>query len=232
MASVFGLDLGGATNPFAGVGSSIGTNFLTALIWLIVIIALGVVAFMFWNNSKYRYNVEIYENMNKGGYTRSGRDKAKLVKLGDGGEMILFLKKRKVFRTAYGKKMDANTFWFAIGQDGYWYNVTLGDLDAKQGMLDIEPIDRDMRYMHVAIRKNIQDRYRKGTFMDKWGGWVLAGVFMIIMFLGIWFLLSKMGDTTNAMAVAQSNSAELLRANTEILDKLANLMSNSGVKSA
>jgi len=157
-------------------------------------------------------------------------DKARVVRLGDGGEMIIKLKKRKCFRTAYGRKMGPNLYWFAIGQDGYWYNVVLGDLDAKQGMLDIEPIDRDMRYMHVAIRKNISQRYNKTSVMDKYGGWILAGIFMIIMFLGIWFLITKMGDATSTLAQTQSVSIEVMKGNKEILSALNNLISNSGLK--
>ena len=80
--------------------------------------------------------------------------------------------------------MGPNIYWFAIGQDGYWYNVVLGDLDAKMGMLDIEPVDRDMRYMHVAIRKNIQDRYKKIGFMEKYGTIVMNSIFLLIMLLG------------------------------------------------
>ena len=95
--------------------------------------------------------------------------------------------------------MGTNTYWFAVGQDGYWYNCTLGDLDAKMGMLDIEPVDRDMRYMHVAIRKNIQDRYKKQNFMEKYGTIVMNGIFLIIMLVGLWLLISKMGKAADIM---------------------------------
>jgi len=42
----------------------------------------------------------------------------------------------------------------------------------------IEPVDRDMRYMHVAIRKNITERYRKVGFMEKYGVMVFSGIFI------------------------------------------------------
>jgi len=232
MAQIFGVEMGDVALPGQGMFAGVGANTLQAVIWLAVICGLGIVGWLFYVNSKYKYKIEIYENLGGTGYVKSGVDKARLLRLGDGGEMIIKLKKRKVIRSAYARKMGHNLIWFAVGQDGYWYNVVLGDLDAKQGMLDIEPIDRDMRYMHVAIRKNIQDRYRKQNFMDKYGGWLIAGIFMIIMLLGVWFLISKMGDTADALALGQQTSIELMRAQKDILGQLSNLMSNSGVTPA
>ena len=203
MASLFGLDLGVDPASFVS-GSSFGTMFtISALIFVIAIIAgIGI---WIWNQKKiYSKTVINFENISGAGYSIANKDVARLVKVGDGGEEILYLKRAKEYRTAYGKKMGKNQYWFAKGQDGYFYNIVLGDLDAKMGMLDIEPIDRDMRYMHVAIRKNIQDRYKKVRFMDKYGSWIMGGLMMIIFFIGMGFMLDQIGnligETTSAMS--------------------------------
>jgi len=148
------------------------------------------------------------------------KDRARVVKIGDGGEEILFLRKSKVFRTAYARKMGKNTYWFAVGQDGYWYNFLLGDLDAKMGMLDIEPIDRDMRYMHVAIRKNIQERYRKETFMQKYGTIMINGIFLIIMIIALWLMLDQIGELIEQAATATSAGAKTLEVVTNALARV------------
>jgi len=171
----------------------------------------------------------VFENISGQGYQLVYKDRARLIKLGDQGEEILYLLKKKVYRTAYGKKMGQNTYWFAVGQDGYWYNVVLGDIDAKMGMLDIEPIDRDMRYMHVAIRKNIQDRYKKVNFMEKYGTYIMSGVFLIIMLIGIWFLLDKIASIASATSGSVDAAQKVSEASDRILSSLDNICGGSGL---
>jgi len=98
-------------------------------------------------------------------------------------------------------------------------------------MLDIEPIDRDMRYMHVAIRKNIQDRYRKEDNFSKYAPLVLSFVFLIIMIIATWILISKIGDL---MMIAQQNieaSKPVADKLTEAISHLSNLCGSSGYTS-
>jgi len=173
----------------------------------------------------------VFENIAGQGYQPTYKDRARLIKLGDAGEELLYLRKKKVYRTAYGKKMGPNTYWFAIGQDGYWYNVVLGDVDAKMGMLDIEPIDRDMRYMHVAVRKNIADRYRKLKFMEKYGTIVITGIFAIIMIIAIWLLLDKISEIANNVSAAVAESAKVVGAAENVVTALDNIYTGGpGIK--
>jgi len=161
----------------------------------------------------------LFENVAGQGYQVTFKDRARLVKIGDGGEEILYLRKKKVYRTAYGKKMGKNTYWFAVGQDGYWYNILLGDLDAKMGMLDIEPIDRDMRYMHVAIRKNITERYKKIGFMEKYGTIMINGIFLIIMIIALWLLIDQIGELVGQATNAVNAAKEVIAPVTEALSR-------------
>lgn len=188
---------------------------------------------MWITNRTYNIKVVVFENVAGSGWRVTFRDKARLVKLGDGGEEILYLRKKKVYRTAYGKKQGKNEYWFAIGQDGYWYNFLLGDLDAKMGALDIEPIDRDMRYMHVAIRKNITERYRKIGFMEKYGTIMINGVFLIIMIVGLWILIDQIGELMNQASAVQGVSKQTIESITNALSKIDTICSGgSGISAA
>lgn len=205
--SIAGFDLGINLPSFSASG--VGTWITIICIILIFSLVGCIVVWLIYQSRIYKKKIIVFENISGQGYQRTIKDKARIVKIGDGGEELLYLRKLKVYRTAYGRKMGKNTYWFAIGQDGYWYNILLGDLDAKMGMLDVEPIDRDMRMMHVAIRKNIQDRYRKESFMQKYGTFVLHSMFLLIMIIAIWLLMSKAGDliqesvpVANALKVA------------------------------
>lgn len=222
------MEILGAQMPSFGGGSGVGSG-VASINWILIItlfifFVIGAIAiYLFLTNKQYNRKIILFENISGQGYQLVKRDRARLVKVGDGGEEILFLKKSKVYRTAYGKKMGKNTYWFAKGQDGYWYNIVLGDLDAKMGMLDIEPIDRDMRYMHVAIRKNIQERYRKANFMEKYGTIMMNGLFLIIMLVGIGVLFSKMGKVAEANALAMETGRVVMEKASEVLSGVSNV---------
>jgi len=228
--SILGQDLGFNLPTF----STSGIGYWITIVAILILIAfLCAVGFWIWyQNRIFNKRIIVFENISGAGWQQTGSDRARIIKVGDGGEEIMYLRKRKVYRTAYGKKMGPNTYWFAIGQDGYWYNVVLGDLDAKMGMLDIEPIDRDMRYMHVAIRKNIQERYRKISFMEKYGQILMSGIFFLILIVGIWLLIAKIGDL---VTIASSNieaSKPVAEALSRAIGSLDNLCGGSGISPA
>jgi hypothetical protein len=195
-----GIELSTVTNSTLGSSLSymvfglILTAFMCVIIWLII------------DYKTYNRKVLIFENDGVGYFHLTGKDKARIIKIGAGGEELLWLKKRKVYRTAYGKKMGKNEYWFVVGQDGYWYNSILGDFDAKMGMLDIEPIDRDMRLFHVAVRKNVEDRYRKIKFMDKYGTFIFSLGLLLVFFVGMYFIVDQIGNLMEqAIGVAQTS---------------------------
>jgi len=226
MANLFGMEFSGISMPsFSGIGGGIMTTIFILCIGVLICIIAAVGIWMWYQSKVFNKKIIIYENISGQGFQKTGIDTARLIKVGDGGEEILYLRKRKIFRTAYGKKMGKNEYWFAVGQDGYWYNIVLGDLDAKLGMLDIEPIDRDMRYMHVAIRKNIQDRYKKQNWMEKYGSMIMNFVFLLIMLVGIWFLISKMSTAMGVLNQALTINKDVLGSLSEVVSKLDTLCS-------
>ena len=220
MANVLGMEFQGISMPSFGGMSGMGTILIWILIALLICVSIGIGIWLWSQKKLYNKKIVIFENIGNTGYQKTGEDFARLIKVGDGGEEILFLRNRKCYRTAYGKKMGKEIYWFAIGQDGYWYNIVLGDLDAKMGMLDIEPVDRDMRYMHVAIRKNIAERYKKIGFMEKYGTIVANGIFLIIMLVGLWFLIDKLADATSMISQAMQGNKETIEVLKQILGNM------------
>jgi len=218
MADLLGLPVGDGLKMPSFNMSGIGTTIMWIAIVLIAIVIVAIFIWLHFQKKLYNKKVVIFENLGGNSYRKTGEDTARLIKIGDGGEEILFLRGRKTYRTAYGKKMGDNLYWFAIGQDGYWYNCTLGDLDAKMGMLDIEPVDRDMRYMHVAIRKNISDRYKpKVGFMDKWGGTIFNLIALGIILLGGWFIADKLAEGIGQLVTGLKDNQETIRLMKEAL---------------
>lgn len=219
MASILGLDIGNGLS-LPSMPQGIGTTILILLIALLIAIVIIVCIWFWYQNKIFNKKVIVFENIGNRGYQKTGYDTARLIKVGDGGEEILFLRSRKIYRTAYGKKMGDNEYWFAVGQDGYWYNVILGDLDAKMGMLDIEPVDRDMRYMHVAIRKNITERYKKQNWMEKYGTILMNSIFLIVMLVGLWFLIDKLVNAATLFSQSLDATNRVLESLQNILGKM------------
>ena len=231
-------DLIGGTKQALGKA---GASFLSALsigVWIFIItflisIVAGAILWYIYNKKVYKKKIVVFEN-NGEGYVPTFRDVARVVKLGKGGEEVLYLKKKKVFRTAYGRQMGKDTYWFAVGPDGYWYNVILGDLDAKMGMLDIEPIERDMRYAYVELNRSLRDEYEKKNFMEKYGLITMTAIVMIIFLVGAFFLLHKIGTIAkqqSQMNIEAVRSTEKVnKATASILQKLDNMISKLNLK--
>tara|TARA_Y100000310_G_scaffold126332_1_gene125173 strand:- start:1426 stop:2121 length:696 start_codon:yes stop_codon:yes gene_type:complete len=228
MVDVLGL----ADVPVPDFG--IGTGKIWIIVATLVISLAGaMIIWVVYSLKMYNRKIVVFENISGQGFQPVGKDRARLVSLGDGGEEILFLKKSKKYRTAYGRKMGKNTYWFAVGQDGYWYNCVLGDIDAKLGMLDIEPIDRDMRYMHVAIRRNIEGRYRKKK-MERIVAITVGGIVLtvLIIVIGSWFILDKIAEINAGTADSVKVAVEVQEGTRQIISSLANICGGSGIKPA
>ena len=222
MVNILGAEI--PVPQFFGTGDTL--IFTVFLVVIGFILLGGGVWWMYWNMKVYNRKIIVFENISGQGFQRTFTDRARLIKVGEGGEEILYLRKKKTHKTAYGKKMGKNEYWFAIGQDGYWYNCVLGDLDAKIGMLDIEPIDRDMRYMHVAIRKNIESRYRKKT-AEKVVAIAVGGLVLmsLILMIGGWYMFDKMAETSAVINKGIQSSLEVQDSTRQIISSLDNVLS-------
>jgi hypothetical protein len=226
MATIFGM-------PIDLPSFAINKVYILLIVAIAIFLICGaIIIFIVYHYRIYRRKIIVFENIAGKGYQLAGKDRAKVVRIGVGGEELLYLRKQRVFRTAYGRKMGKNQYWFAIGQDGYWYNIVLGDLDAKMGMLDIEPIDRDMRYMHVAVARNIIDRYRKTSWADKYLPMIYMAILLLVFLVGMWFLLDKMKDTASIINEGQETHLETMKITKEVLGAVDTIKGGSGIRPA
>lgn len=191
--NVLGL---GISTPSVDVSGFISSTWIYVLIigFLGFILIAGIAAIMFY--STYNRRVEIYENISGLGFQKTGVTRARVIKGGVGGVEVLKTLKGGTYLSAYGRKMGRNTYWFAKGSDGYLYNIILGDLDAKRSMLDIEPVDRDVRMFHVAMHQLIQNTYGDKRNIEK----ILLGIFflalLVIFFVGMYVISGKFADVS------------------------------------
>jgi len=190
--------------------------FIVFIIGAILIAGIAILLFMKTYNKK----VVFFDNISGQGYQPILKTRARTIKLSIGGDELLKTMKGGDYVSAYGRKMGKNTFWYAKGEDGYYYNVLLGDLDSKRNMLDIEPIDRDVRMFHVALDRLSAQTYGKQNFFEKYGIHMMLFLFLIVFVLGMWFIVGKVGDAVAPLATATENSLEIQKVNAEITTRL------------
>lgn len=208
MAEIMGVETGIDMAGFAA--STFGYWILVALIILVLFGFIGGFMWWYFQRRLYKFKIVVFENIAGQGWKLATRDTAKFLRLSKDGTEVFWLKKKKMPLTAYGKKMGTNQYWFAVGQDGSYYNIVLGDLDAKMGTLDIEMIDRDVKYATVAMRRNAAENYGpKISWMDKYGSWLLGGITLLILFGGIYFMLNQIGNISTQLAGAANEFAKV-----------------------
>ena len=174
----------------------------------------------------YNKKCVFFENLSGLGYQPVLKKRARLLKVGQGGEEVLGCTGGTNL-SAYGRKMGKNTYWFAKGQDGYWYNFLLGDLDTKMAMLDIEPIDKDVRMFHVAKSRMNTQNYLKRSFMEQYGVHMMMFLFLIVLILGMWFIIGKIGSSTEALTLTAESNRAVIETTQKILQLNANIGSST-----
>ena len=183
------------------------------LVWFILgfIVVIGVVfgVFMFFWSRTFKWKFRIYENTSGTGHEELGLVRGRLLRIpGSLSEKVYYIPKLKEYVSAYGRKMGKNMYYLFKGQDGYFYNCTLGDMDAKTGTLDIEPVNSDVRAFHTTNNKNIRDRY------DKPKNWPLVLmsftiiIALLIVFIGGYVLFNKMNEGIDKVNQAQGIALE------------------------
>jgi len=217
MADIFGV----ATPSINITGFLSSTWIYVAIIAVIgVVLIIGVVMLMFFKT--YNRKIVFFENISGLGYQPTMRKRARRLRVGTSGEELLAIVGGDTL-SAYGRKMGKNTYWFAKGIDGYWYNFLLGDLDTKMAMLDIQPVDKNVRMFHVAKDRMNRDNYLKRSFMEKYGATMIMFLFLIVLILGMWFIIGKIGKATEALAATQKANEETIRTTRDILQANENI---------
>lgn len=215
MANLLGTEVSGLPDlNITGIFSN--TWIYIAIISFIGIILITGVAFLFYYKT-FNRRIVFFENISGLGYQPVMRKRARRLRVGTSGEELLSVMGGDTL-SAYGRKMGKNTYWFAKGSDGYWYNFLLGDLDTKMAMLDIEPIDRDVRMFHVAKDRMNRDNYLKKSFMEKYGSTLIMFLFLIILIIGMWVIIGKIGKATESLAKTQETNLEVLKTTQGILE--------------
>jgi hypothetical protein len=209
-------------------------NFLNVLGWIVLaIICIGAIIYLYiWWTNKRLFNKKITDFEVIGGYYQPTlRDLAKVSKIGSGGFQILFLKKLKTWRLAYGGRVGKNDYYFFILPDGYAVNGILsGDIktiDKNGGLVQVITTNPMMRAQYTALEKQIDSLHSdKKSFMDKYGTWVMGLGFVLVAGVMLWLCFKEFSSAMGAMNGLVDKESILIDRVNQLLGNTASV--NSG----
>jgi len=159
------------------------------------------------------------------------RDVARDVKMGSGGFVVLYLKKLKTHKLAYGGKVGKDTYYFFIMPDGYWYNAMLSAnlyaIDKEGGFIPVVTTNPSMRGQYTSLEKQIDSLHEeKKKWWDTYGSWVLSMAFVLVAGMMLWLCYQE-------YAKAMGSMSGMVNEISKLIDKINIMQSNaqSGVSS-
>jgi hypothetical protein len=197
--------------------------FILGFLFLAGFITIGIIMFTRTYNKK----VIIFQNISGLGFQPVVRAKARTVSLGTGGYEVLKLLGGD-YVSAYGRPMGHNSYWFAKLEDGLLYNFVMTDLDAKKAVMDVKPINLDVRGWYVVKDRMAKETYQKQKFLEKYGATIIMFFFLLAFIIGMWVIVGKIGTATKALA---ENDQARIDASNRIADAITLLNQKLPVES-
>lgn len=183
----------------------------------------SVTTFIILRNVRWPFKYIVFENISGGGYVPTRRGRCRIVTIADTGEEIFFLKGLNKYKVAYGKRIGQKYISWTVGADGYWYNNSFEDFDVKLRKLGINPVDKNVRMAYASVRKLINNRYDKKSFMDKYGTIIAFG--MLFLCIGamigfIWVLSNKQSKISETNLEALKVQKDVQEATAKIINQI------------
>jgi len=133
-------------------------------------------------------------------------DKGMFQRIGNAGDFWMVTRQFKKVLPRPKIKMGKNTYWYFEREDGEWINFTIQDIDELMKEAKVYYVDEDMRLQRLGIYKNLEARFNKEGFWQKYGSYIMMGILGLIMVISVVILFKamtehwdKMGQVSNAM---------------------------------
>jgi len=180
--------LGEASALMPNISASSIFNFITwLLIFLVVTAICGVAVYFAIRGMKYKYKIVIWEKIN-GQFQDTGKDKGMEISVGKGGDLALYLAKRKKIVPMPSLQTGKRKFFFYIREDGEWINFTPGDFDNEARTMGSRFLDKEMRFARVGLQGTFKERYDKPKFLEKYGPLILYTSTFAIVGVILWLV--------------------------------------------
>lgn len=194
-----------------------------AISWLtVVIIVLGMIivagisiGVIYWITSRMRYNKKFRWFRKVGNeIVPVGVYPAWFQRIGTAGDTWANVKVLKRLLPKPRKQMAKNEYWFYEREDGEAINFSLNDFDDSMKKAGAYFVDEDMRLQRLGIQKNLENRFQKVTFWQKYGGMLMNILFLVVVTVMLVILFKEMKDNWavgREMAQAVRDMAEQVK---------------------
>ncbi len=211
-----------------------GSAVVGAVTWFILILIFGIGAgfgtYIYLREKKFNKKIVVFSEAD-GRFQVTGKDKAMIVRFGNGGDTIIRLRKYKKFLPVPTIQTGINTYWYFIREDGEWINFGMEDLNQKQKSMGARFLDKEVRFARASLQKNLKERYDAPTFMQKYGGVLTYTVLIIVVGLVMWLWFDKIIQISSNISKAVEMAITLSDKQNTILSNMDNICTGSGLKS-
>lgn len=190
--------------------------------WFTSVFIISGISFTIWWMIKKTYPFEVLIHNDQRGSNTSpivDKDRARLIKVGEHGEQLYWLRKNKCARMGYGKYVGHRKIAWVI-EDGLWFNVLYGRIDKKLKELGLEPLDRNSRLAAESIVVMMDGQFKKKG-MDKVQAVLLVGAILGLIIMG-YATYKNLGVQRQISA----DNAETIRLQSELFNNQIRAMSN------
>lgn len=217
MANLFGIDIPLEFDITSWLSNTWIWIAIVSFIGLVAIITIVLIIFFM----TYKRKIIIFEEVNHE-LVPVLTTRARVIRLRAGGEEVMRTLVGGYYVSAYSKRIGKSSYWFMRGTDGYLYNFVLD----KFG----KPIfvSGDMRMFNIAIDRLSEQTYGKSPWYEKYAVHMILFVFLIVMILGAWFIVSEIGKATKPIADATVAQIELAKTNELVISKLDGILRTMG----
>lgn len=177
--------------------SNIGHWLLYFLIAIIFAVFISFLVYMIVFNLKFNKKVILFKKI-AGSIIPVGKDKGIIDRIGIAGDTWLRTKKFKKILPRPKLEMEKNTYWFFEREDGEWINFTLEDIDKAMKEAKVYYVDEDMRLQRLGIQRNLNERFNKPSFWDRYGNIIMGAFFMLIVTICLIIIFNKINDLIEA----------------------------------
>jgi uncharacterized membrane protein len=208
----------GITNIFGGFGA-IGSYWQYIVVAIVTIIGITIGLTYFLNVLNYSKTFKLFEKI-KGKVYQTGFEKAKFERVGIAGDYWARTQKSKKVLPKPRITSGKNTYNYYIREDGEWINFGLEDIDEKMHEAKVYYVDEDIRLQRLGIQKNLETRFKKEKFWDKYGNVIMMIIFAVIITICLVVLFQKLilvSDGLKQTASAMTKLADaMLQTSTRI----------------
>lgn len=205
--------------------------FMWVVVGIFVLLLVGAGIVFYFYIKRFKWKIKIYQKVG-GVWRQVATDKAMFMKISQGGDTVLYLKKHKKWLPNPQIQQEPMTYWYYVREDGEWFNFGMGDMDEQFKQMNAKFLDKEMRQSRTAIQRLLAQNYDKPNFLQVWGSWIALGIFFVLLVLAMWFLFNKFMDIAQTLSQATSAQKDVMELSAKVLGAVDNINSNSGLVKA